>query len=173
MYPWLDPSSASSTAANNLDSNALCYLMMTGNATPPSLAGLPYSGTWVNDQDAHQGVLCIERSQFWDSWLLPLMQEVNAGTEIYPLKPGAEAYSDGSVTVCPSLYVGYNPDHSDPSKSYFSFTDNGDGTWSWSDGGLKSYNEACADSGCLVNKVKVWEDSEYHSCIGIIMLNGC
>lgn len=43
MYPWIDPSSPGN-ATDNLDANALCYLMMTGNATVPSPAALSYSG---------------------------------------------------------------------------------------------------------------------------------
>ncbi|KDQ53520.1 hypothetical protein JAAARDRAFT_183032 [Jaapia argillacea MUCL 33604] len=164
MYPWIDPSSPGQ-ATDDLDANALCYLMMTGNVSPPSPPSLPYSGTWVNDQDNNQGVLCMNSSQFWDQWLLPLVQVVNAATEVYPTTPYLDANWDGSGAVAPELYVGYNPDHTDSSDSYFSFGASGVNTWTWTGDSQSSHNDASADLGSWWNELEAWENTNSSSSL--------
>ncbi|RSL98349.1 hypothetical protein CEP52_010360 [Fusarium oligoseptatum] len=122
VYPWLEPGS-SSQPEDGLEENALCLALMTGGTSPPSPVGLPYSGTFVNATENHAGTLCMNSSIFWDKWLLLLVQQLNAVTEIYPTTPYAKANSDGSVAVAPCFYVGYNPDHPDTGDTYFRFTD--------------------------------------------------
>lgn len=158
MYPWIDPTSPGAPA-NDLDSNAFCYLMMTGNVTPPSPPSLPYSGTWVNDEDSHQGILCMNASQFWGEWFLPLLQIVNAMTEIYPTTPDVDANADGSFSCTVDYRVGYNPDHPDPNSSYFSFIENSDPdslTWGWG-AHHEADGEGTSDAGAWDNDVKVTE----------------
>jgi hypothetical protein len=159
MYPWIDPSFPGNPT-DGLDSNALCYLMMTGNATPPSAAALAYSGTWVNDESNHQGVLCMNTSQFWNQWLLPLVQLVNAATEIYPTKPYVDANWDGSGAVAPEFYVGYNPQHPESSDSYFSFGGSSP-VWTWSGDTLHTDAEASSDLGSWWNDMHAWENGEF------------
>ncbi|KDQ56882.1 hypothetical protein JAAARDRAFT_79271 [Jaapia argillacea MUCL 33604] len=162
MYPWIDPSSPSQ-ATDDLDANALCYLMMTGNASALSPPSLPYSGTWVNDENNVQGVLCMNSTQFWDQWLLPLVQVVNAATEICPTSPYLDANWDGSGSVCPEFYVGYHPNHTSSSDSYFNFNKCSANTWTWTGDSLLSSNEASADVGAWWNDYKARESANSSS----------
>ncbi|KAL1967188.1 hypothetical protein VTN77DRAFT_3479 [Rasamsonia byssochlamydoides] len=70
-YPWKDPSQSSPRTTENLDKNALCYLMMSDFAEPPSPVG----------------------------WLLPLLQTINNDTEVIPTTP--YIYYDSSKSSHP------------------------------------------------------------------------
>ena len=133
-YPWLDPSVTSPQAADGLDQNALCYLMMTGNTAPPNPALLPTTGTWVNSMPGQDGMLCMETSQFWAGWLLPLLTDLNRITEIQPTTPVCSTDKSGDCTVAPRLTVGFNNSHPNSGDAYFNFKPSGSNppVWTWS-----------------------------------------
>lgn len=142
MYPWIDPSNPGSPT-NDLDQNALCYLLMTGNVKPPAPAVINYSGTFVDASSDHGGVLCMNTSQFWDTWFLPIFQELNKASEIVPTAPICD-YSNWTFTVAPEFTEGNNPNHTDQNDPYFSFHAVGGG-WSWQGQTLEA--NASADDG--------------------------
>ncbi|OJD34159.1 uncharacterized protein BKCO1_25000113 [Diplodia corticola] len=122
VYPWLG-SGALDKPSDGANENALCYLLMTDNATPPAIHKLPHSGNFVDATSNHQGTFCMDRAQFWERWLLPLLQEVNALTETYSTTPYVDANWDGSGCVGPRYYIGYNPEHTSSADEYFQFPD--------------------------------------------------
>ncbi|KAK0721896.1 hypothetical protein B0T26DRAFT_749364 [Lasiosphaeria miniovina] len=118
---------------------------MSNFTTPPDPVGLAYSGTFVNaDGDNSQGALfCMNARLFWDSWLLPLLQELNQGTQLVPLKPYLVLPGDDQWDFRnkPELEFGSNPDHEAYSDQYFSFTKSSSGgAWTWNGGELTSEN---------------------------------
>ncbi|PVF91370.1 hypothetical protein CPB86DRAFT_770749 [Serendipita vermifera] len=163
MYPWIDPASPGNIVDNH-DSNALCYLMMTGNTTPPNPPELHYSGTWVSAEYS-KGMLCMNAQQFWTQWLLPLVQVVNRETEICPTKPYVDANWGGGFVVGPRFYIGWNEKHTSSSDSYFSFKEASTPVWIWSGDQIKSDAEASSDWGSWWNRVQVWQDAQSSSNI--------
>ncbi|KAB2569531.1 hypothetical protein DBV05_g11796 [Lasiodiplodia theobromae] len=163
VYPWISPAT-SRDPSDGPDENALCLLLMTDNIPPPSPSGLPYSGTFVDATDNHQGTFCMNKAQFWDSWLLPLLQEINAMTEVYPAKPYVDANWDGSGVVGPRYYIGYNPDHRSSTDPYFQFSE-GWGGWNWSSQRHESSGEASSDWGSWWNHIRVNESATSSSYI--------
>ncbi|KAI5461886.1 hypothetical protein BGZ63DRAFT_356267 [Mariannaea sp. PMI_226] len=129
VYPWKDPSNPL-PPNNDSDSNALCYLIMTNNATPPVPPQLPYSGTWV-DADAPEtgrdAILCMNKSQFWAGWLLPLMRVLNLATQIQPTAPILLPYQGDGATVGLNFTPGTCTQHPNYNDDYYNFTPGSDG----------------------------------------------
>lgn len=137
-YPWHDPSNPNSPVADGLDQNALTYLTMTDYANPPVPVGMAYSGAFV---ETGQGALaCMNARLFWNSWLLPLLQEINQATQLVPTAPYLEdATSSGwLVSVAPRYNFGSNPNHPSYGDSYFGWTAYGGNSWEWAGGTLTS-----------------------------------
>ena len=134
VYPWKDPVNPL-PPNNDSDSNALCYLIMTNNAMPPVPPQLPYSGTWVDagyPETGRDAILCMNNSQFWEGWLLPLIRVLNLATQIQPTAPVLVPYGDGGATVGLRYTPGTCSAHPNQNDSYYNFTRGGDGvSWSW------------------------------------------
>lgn len=82
-YPWkgLDGSQKKS---DNLDTNAISYLMMSNFQDPPVSGSIEYSGAWVDgDRD---GTFVMSRGLFWP-WMQSLMREIVIGMVPYPNEP--------------------------------------------------------------------------------------
>ncbi|EEU35081.1 uncharacterized protein NECHADRAFT_82426 [Fusarium vanettenii 77-13-4] len=123
-YPWKDPTNPQAPN-NDSDSNALCYLIMTNNARPPVPPSLPYSGTWVDADATETGrgaILCMNNAQFWEGWLLPLIQVINRASQIQPTTPVLEPYTDGGATVGLRYVPGTCTAHPDSDDTYYNFT---------------------------------------------------
>lgn len=151
-YPWHEPDSPTSAVSDNQDKNAICYLTMTNYATPPVPAGIAYSGAFVETG----AVLCMNKALFWDSWLLPLLQALNQGTEIVPTTPILEdATSEGwTARAGPNYTFGSNPNHAYSTDSYFGWTpQQGGGSWTWTGESLSSEKTIYVGSYTL----KSWE----------------
>lgn len=108
---------------------------MTNNAPPPVPPEIPYSGTWV-DADAPEtgrdAILCMNNSQFWDGWLLPLIRVLNLATQIQPTTPVLRPYNDGGATVGLRFTPGTCTAHPIPNDGYYNFTKGSDGvSWNW------------------------------------------
>ncbi|RSL48510.1 hypothetical protein CEP54_012868 [Fusarium duplospermum] len=133
-YPWKDPTTPQ-PPNNESESNALCYLIMTNNAIPPVPPSLPYSGTWL-DADAPEtgrdAILCMNNAQFWEGWLLPLIQVINRASQIQPTTPVLEPYTDGGATVGLRYTPGTCTAHPNSDDSYYNFTRGSDKiSWTW------------------------------------------
>ena len=57
--------------------------MLGGFHNPPSQIGLPYTGTFVEEN----GLYCMSRKIFWESWLLKQLRQVIKMMAIVPDKP--------------------------------------------------------------------------------------
>lgn len=130
MYPWIDPS-APGRPIDNLDQNALCYLMMTGDAQPPYPAVINYSGAFVNSDSNHGGIMCMNTSQFWDAWLLPIFRKLNKVLEFIPEAPYVAMANPSTFSTRPEYTVGTNPSHTDVNDIYFGFQTALGGGWNW------------------------------------------
>lgn len=122
-YAWHDPNydpDGTGPIANGIDENALCYLTVSDFANPPEPAGLSFTGTFVDDN----AVFCMNRSLFWDKWLLPLLQEINQALEFTPPQSYLATYQGSGgwdVTCAPEFAFGQNRDHPSKDDSYFAF----------------------------------------------------
>ena len=57
--------------------------MVGGFQAPPTQVGLPYSGTFVEEN----GLYCMSRKIFWDSWLIKQLKELVKMMAIVPDEP--------------------------------------------------------------------------------------
>lgn len=83
-YPWkgLDGSEA---PKDNLDTNALSYLMMSNFEEPPAGGSIEYTGPWVDDGD-RQGTFVMNRTLFWP-WMHRLLRQMVIAMTPYPDTP--------------------------------------------------------------------------------------
>jgi hypothetical protein len=148
-YPWIDPGNSSATKEDNIDTNALCYLMMSGFDEPPDPPAMQYSGTFVDD-DTKPGIYSMNSTVFWDSWLLPLLQTINQGAEVIPEKPMV-TYTSGKeypYQVNEESSLGDNSKHPNADDTYFKFVaadQSGSKKWTWTGDPLTSTNSAQGD----------------------------
>ncbi|KAF3200180.1 hypothetical protein TWF191_002816 [Orbilia oligospora] len=96
-YPWVEPGYSSTSGQDGLDQNAFCYLTMADFRKPPEIAGLTYSGPFVNKDNG--ATFCMNSNIFWDTWLLPLLQELNMQTLVYPETPYLKFANDSGTTL--------------------------------------------------------------------------
>ena len=89
--------------------------MMGSFNNPPLPVGLPYSGAFVKDN----GLYCMNRKIFWDSWLLKQLGKVLKMMELVPDEPVVVYNSSNPDYPWQDgvrLHVGNN---SDPDSDYF------------------------------------------------------
>ncbi|KAI1331438.1 hypothetical protein F5Y16DRAFT_359973 [Xylariaceae sp. FL0255] len=146
VYPWKDPEQSYPSLTDGSPNNALCYLMMSDFVGSPSRAGLEYSGTFVKDG----ALYTMNRDNFWDRWLIPLMQGLNKGAEIIPNEPIA-SYDPNLDPNWPwksdiSCSIGVSESHG-TTHPYYAFTKDGSqaATWTWS--GEKKFSSKTVESG--------------------------
>lgn len=123
VYPWKGETS-SSAPQNNSPDNCLGYLMMSDHRPNPFPKGIPYSGPFTEAGAAY----CMNTAIFWDSWIVPLLNLLNQGAELYPKKPIID--SDDN-TVALDLGVGNDPNFPSQGYAFFDFKPDGPGSWSW------------------------------------------
>lgn len=115
-YPWQGVD-GTQKRDNDLDTNALSYLMMSNFQDPPASGGIDYSGAWV-DQD-RDATFVMSRDLFWP-WLQSLLREVVIGMVPYPKSP--VCYYDGSNPDLPfvtMLNFKAGDDAAKPSQYHF------------------------------------------------------
>ena len=141
-YPWLNPSASNPVRQDNIDQNAISYLMMGSFQTPPSPVGLPYSGTFVEENCLY----CMNRRIFWGSWLLEQLSTVIKMMELVPDTPYV-AYNDDDPhfpwVVGVRLHVG----NSGGADSDYVFQQSGGDPASWSWNGNQKDSEDTAYGG--------------------------
>ncbi|KAK6517480.1 hypothetical protein TWF281_004132 [Arthrobotrys megalospora] len=149
-YPWVEPGSYSTSGQDGNDQNAFCYLTMADFHKPPEIPGLTYSGAFVNKENG--ATFCMNSNVFWESWLLPLFQEINMQTQINPDTPYlafADDHGDCYTDCC--YHVGNNNPSVHSSDSAFAWvrSTNGDGkpSWTWSSSIPPSSNEVVNSTG--------------------------
>lgn len=134
VYPWKDPVNPL-PVSNSSDSNALAYLIMTNNDTAPIPPQISYTGTWVDTAPSEPGrgaILCMKSSEFWESWLLPLLQVVNLATQIQPLRPDVEYIGNDTWQVRMNWIPSTSTQHPSMTDNYYQFKKSPDGkTWTW------------------------------------------
>lgn len=150
-YPWIDPVEPL-PVSNDSDANALCYLITTANHTPPVPPKINYTGTWVTTQpsDPNRGaIMCMNRAQFWEEWLLPLLQVINLGTQIQAAPPVLQPYQTQGATVGLRFVAGTCFKYPDFTDAYYKFVSEADGkSWTWkADSSLLSTTNSMTNDG--------------------------
>lgn len=82
---------------------------MTGNCDGPVPPNLPVSECWVDAASSdpnRDAILCMNTSQSWESWLLPLVYIINLATQIQPTDPYLVPYGDGGCSCSDGVYSG-------------------------------------------------------------------
>jgi hypothetical protein len=137
VYPWKDPTSPT-PPMNEVDSNALCYLIMTGNDQPPVPPQLPYSGTWVDadkSEPYRSAIFCMNSTQYWSSWFLPLVQVINLATQIQAEPPYFVPKAPETCLVGLSFTPATCTAHPDYTDKYYAFQpvspDADNNAWTW------------------------------------------
>ncbi|KAL7934281.1 hypothetical protein V8C35DRAFT_280034 [Trichoderma chlorosporum] len=123
-YPWkATPTSANQ---NGLDSNALCYLMMS-NFTVPASDAVTYSGQWVDD--SHDATYTLNRSLFWP-WMFSVLRDVVISMIPVPDEP--ILYWDSTDPAYPYMDgMAYHFGDNTASEDEYQFIPTGPGQWSW------------------------------------------
>jgi hypothetical protein len=151
VYPWIDPVKPF-PVSNDSDANALCYLITTANHSPPVPAKINYTGTWVTTQPSdpnRDAILCMNRAQFWEEWLLPLLQVINLGTQVQASPPLMEPYGERQCRTRPGFDAGTCYAHPDFTDAYYKFAPVGGGkSWIWNgDSSLLSNQKSITNGG--------------------------
>ena len=113
--------------------------MVGGFRDPPTQIGLPYSGTFVEEN----GLYCMSRTIFWESWLHKQLVKVIRMMAIVPDEPGVSYnpndphYPWGTAV---RLHVG---DDSSLDSQYFLTHTAGSSAWFYT--GPERYTEGFAD----------------------------
>ncbi|KAF7974340.1 hypothetical protein HWV62_12400 [Athelia sp. TMB] len=82
-FPFVLSSMATEGEKNN-DNNMLIYLQMTENRKfPPDLLPFPKANWVVPSTPRYDGTVCLSKSTFLDSWLLPRLAQFNNTTTWY------------------------------------------------------------------------------------------
>ena len=76
----------------------------------------PGSGMWIDSSHDIKGTYALAGHLFWDSWLLPLLQDFNRQTEFYTQTPDVKVAND-TATVYFYWSIGQNPQP----DSYFAY----------------------------------------------------
>jgi len=108
---------------------------MTNNDTPVDPPAIPYSGTWVDTSPSEPGrgaILCMKTEQFWESWLLPLLQTVNLATQIQPTTPDVAYIGSDTWQIQMNYTPGLSSQHPNVLDDYYKFTKGSDQkSWTW------------------------------------------
>lgn len=74
----------------------------------------------------------MNNAQFWEGWLLPLIQVINRASQIQPTTPVLEPYTDGGATVGLRYVPGTCTAHPNSDDAYYNFTRGSDNvSWTW------------------------------------------
>ncbi|KAM6482749.1 hypothetical protein HDV62DRAFT_389948 [Trichoderma sp. SZMC 28011] len=133
-YPW----KATPTSANqdNLDTNSLCYLMMS-NFTVPATDAVTYSGQWTDDQ--HGGTYVLNRSLFWP-WMFTVLRDVVKA--MVPVPDVPTLYWDNTDPNHPyASRMEYHFGDNTASDDSYKFVSTGPGQWSWTGVPLSQSNK--------------------------------
>ncbi|RDW81287.1 uncharacterized protein DSM5745_04844 [Aspergillus mulundensis] len=126
-YPWIDPRRPT-VETDGQDQNALAIMTFTDNSRR-GYASLSSRGVFT-DGDA---AFCMNQDLFWRRYLLPVLQEVNQKTEVFPQKT-PPPHQARIANVQPKYVLGKHPNHARATDSYFSWkqqTTNGRTHWTW------------------------------------------
>ncbi|KAF9779929.1 hypothetical protein IL306_001057 [Fusarium sp. DS 682] len=132
-YPWR--SNPWDTDQNNLDTNALCYLMMSKFESAPSKT-LSYSGQFIDS--SHDATFVMNRSLFWP-WMFSVLR--NVVIDMIPVPDTPSLVWDNTDPAHPyASSMEYHFGDSTCSASDYCFTSAGPGSWTWDGRPLSSYN---------------------------------
>lgn len=112
----------------------------------------------------------MNRDNFWDLWLLPLMQVLNQGSEVVPTTPPL-AYDASNADHPWATYIAFtiggNPDHTKSSDSYFAFNPDASDqtTWTWTGDRLEKSNS-------ITNSDDNWEKVD-QTCMPNLYFSTC
>ncbi|KAE8419608.1 hypothetical protein BDV36DRAFT_307579 [Aspergillus pseudocaelatus] len=117
-YPWkgLDGSEA---PKDDLDTNALSYLMMSNFEEPPAGGSIEYTGPWVDDGD-RQGTFVMNRTLFWP-WMNRLLRQMVIAMTPYPDTPFVE-WSGANPDLPWSSGIRFHAGDDDAQDSEYQFT---------------------------------------------------
>ncbi|KAL7948583.1 hypothetical protein V8C42DRAFT_314890 [Trichoderma barbatum] len=123
-YPW--KVTPDSTNQDNIDRNALCYLMMCNYATP-AVDAVSYTGQWVDDN--HGATYSLNRSLFWP-WMFTVLRDVVISTIPVPDTP--TLYWDNTDKDHPyASRMEYHFGDRTATNNDYKFVSAGPGKWSW------------------------------------------
>ncbi|RFU77336.1 hypothetical protein TARUN_4888 [Trichoderma arundinaceum] len=124
-YPWRD--TPTSQDQNNIDSNGLCYLMMS-NFISPASKSISYSGQYV-DVTNHDATYVLNRGLFWP-WMFTVLRNVVVSMVPFPDTP--ILYWDNSDPSHPYAGgMGYHFGDYEAGVKDYQFVSSGPGQWSW------------------------------------------
>lgn len=87
------------------------------------------------DSDASEphrdAVLCMNSNLFWETWLLPVLQNINFVGQVQPLPALLLPHSDGLVYVTLIYSPGDCTTHPSFDDAYYKFKRNSDYSWEW------------------------------------------
>ncbi|KAL7910308.1 hypothetical protein GGI35DRAFT_479170 [Trichoderma velutinum] len=152
-YPW--KATPSSTNQDNIDSNALCYLMMS-NFVVPATDAVTYSGQWVDD--SHDATYTLNRSLFWP-WMFSVLRDVVKS--MVPVPDTPTLYWDNTDPSHPyASAMQYHFGDNAASDDTYQFVSTGPGQWSWTGRPLTSSNKVSnpsdsSDSETIAESVNV------------------
>lgn len=131
-YPWIDPN-GSYQLRDELPQNALALLTKRDPAAAARIQPvIEYSGAFV-DRGA---TFCMNRTLFWNEWLLPLLKEVNKVTQLIPQTPILQwGPKLNWLRTGEKWTFGAHPKHRSSNDSYFDWHaqsgPNGPKLWTW------------------------------------------
>ncbi|KAL4949260.1 hypothetical protein BDW69DRAFT_188476 [Aspergillus filifer] len=121
-YAWINPRRPT-VETDGMRENALAILTYTDSSRRHGYGGLSHSGVFTEAGAA----FCMNRDLFWNQFLLPVLQELNQKTEVFPQTPRSH--------VVETRYVlGKNAKHRSPNDAYFKWRkqeSNGQPHWTW------------------------------------------
>ncbi|KAL4946613.1 hypothetical protein BDV06DRAFT_218080 [Aspergillus oleicola] len=121
-YAWIDPRRPT-VETDGMRQNALGILTYTDSNRRRGYGGLSHSGAFTEAGAA----FCMNRDLFWTQFLLPVLQELNQKTEVFPQKP-----RDHHVET--RYILGKNAKHRSSNDAYFKWKqvgNNGQPHWTW------------------------------------------
>ncbi|KAL6901483.1 hypothetical protein GGI43DRAFT_433629 [Trichoderma evansii] len=123
-YPWRD--TPNSPNQNNIDSNALCYLMMSNFASPANKT-ITYSGQFVDPQ--HDATFVMNRSLFWP-WMFSVLRNVVIDMIPFPLDP-ILYWADTDPNAPYASNISYSFGDTGASSNDYNFFSTSPGQWAW------------------------------------------
>ncbi|UKZ82560.1 hypothetical protein TrVFT333_010351 [Trichoderma virens FT-333] len=134
-YPW--KATPTSTNQDNIDQNALCYLMMS-NFKTPGIDAVSYTGQWVDDN--HPATYALNRSLFWP-WMFSVLQDVVKS--MVPVPDTPTLYWDNTDKNHPyAARMEYHfGDNAATDRDYQFSSTATPGQWSWTGRNLSSSNQ--------------------------------
>lgn len=109
--------------------------MMSNWKASPIPIGLPYTGPYANGTAAY----CMNRGTFWTTWLLPILSDLNKGSDVIPDTPDVEYHPDRDKykwSSGPRYHLGGDSS----SATYYNFQPDGPSSWSWKGQSLSAQN---------------------------------